>query len=406
MRAQRRAVAALGFAGLLCWAGAVAAQEADGADHPVGNAQVLRPTALVDAAYRVFAREEEGIDGFSLRRMRGGFVLAPAAWFRGVGTVELAGESPTVLDAYARVGLVEGLSLMVGYSKPPLLATFFTEPVYAMVLPDRSVVDTAFRVRRDVGLELLAAPASLPLEARLRVGNGAGSPLGNDNVEPAGYAALDLVLGRAQGARPDAGQETLGLRVGASGLVESVEDRQGVVGRTPLGFAFYRPPVVRGSRMVVEGHVLGYAGPLRLSAEAVMASESRSRDDDGNPATERVDLPTVRSYGLTVELVWTALGEPRRPGAPPRVPSGGPRWRGGALEVALRYDGVWLGREATDVTPGGGQLGTLGVRWWPTEFVSAYLSGYAAGYDEAPIEAPGEDSSWGVIAGTSFFWGY
>lgn len=137
-----------------------------------------------------------------------------------------------------------------------------------------------------------------------------------------------------------------------------------------------------------------------------MARESRSRDDDGNPSTPRLTLPVVRSYGVTAELSCVLLGGARAVGHAPqaRTDAAG-AWRGGALEVALRYDGLWLAHSASDVLSGGSQGGALALKWWPMEFLAATLAGYITHYDTAPIDAPGERWSWGSLARLSFFWG-
>jgi len=100
----------------------------------------------------------------------------------------------------------------------------------------------------------------VPLEAAVRVGNGSESVLGNDNPFPAGYASLDLVLGRAQSARAHE-HDTYGLRLGAAGFIEDASDRDGIIGTTPLGFVFFRPVIVHGRRLVGEAHTIVSLGP-------------------------------------------------------------------------------------------------------------------------------------------------
>lgn len=196
-----------------------------------------------------------------------------------------------------------------------------------------------------------------------------------------------------------------GLRLGAAGLYESTEDREGVAGVTPLGFRYYRPVIVSGERAVGEAHLVGYAGPVRLTVEGAIAREERSRDTDGNPSTPRASLPAITSYGLTAELAWTILGSPRQVGRAP-LPDAATDWDGGSLELAARYDGMWLGRGADDVAEGGSQGGALALKWWPTNFLAASAAGYLTHYDQAAIERPDALWSWGVLGRVSFFWGY
>lgn len=365
----------------------------------------LSLSLLGEIDYRAYPSEVEGNSGFALARLRPGFVLSPASWFRASVVLELAGEHADIVEAYMRFRAADWVELTLGYSKPPMFASFVYEPVHTLPFPDRAPVVGTFGGRRDLGADVHFMPRQIPVEAWLRVGNGTGSALGNDNALPAGYASLDLVLGRAwRGARPQ--DRTFGLRLGAAGMVESPRDRDGIVGETPLGFVYYRPNVVSGLRLVGEGHAVTYAGPVRLSIEGAIARESRSRDDDGNPSTPRMDLPEVESYGLTAELAWAIFGRPREVGRAPEVLVGEDgSWQGGALEVAARYDGAWLGQAAPDVKPGGSQGGALALKWWPVDFLAATVAGYLTRYDVAPIEAPDDLWSWGVIARASFFWG-
>lgn len=365
----------------------------------------LQPTILGELDYRVYPSEAEGNTGFALGRFRPGLALSPVPWFRAVGTLEFAGEQPIVLDAFMRLRASPWAELTVGYSKPPLFASFVYEPVHTMPFPDRSPVVTAFRVRRDLGADVHLTPAKVPLEGWLRVGNGTGSALGNDNPLPAGSAMLDLVLGRARTAVPSERQR-FGLRLGAGGLIEGARDRDGLVGSTPLGFVHYRPVVVAGLRTLGEAHAIAYAGPVRVVVEGAVAREARSRDDDGNPSTPRMELPSTRSYGLTSEVAWVVHGRARAVGMAPRGERGeGGAWRGGAVELAARYDGLWLNRRVSDVRPGGSHGGALALKWWPVDFVAATLAGYATRYDDPPIEEPGRSWSWGIVARASFFWG-
>lgn len=365
----------------------------------------LQPAVLGELDYRVYPSDDEGNTGFALARLRPGLVLRPVPWFMAAATLEFAGEHAIVLDAFMRLRAADWAEFTIGYSKPPLFASFIYEPVHTMPFPDRSPVVSGFRVRRDLGVDVHLSPRTVPIEAWLRIGNGTGSALGNDNALPAGYASLDLVLGRAwAGAAED--ERTYGLRVGASALVENSRDRNGISGQTPLGFIYFRPNVVSGLRVVGEGHVVAYAGPLRLTVEGALAREGRSRDDDGNPSTPRLQLPDVHSYGLTAELAWVILGRAREVGRAPGGRHGDEgAWHGGALELAVRYDGLWLGEGASDVESGGSQGAALALKWWPMDFLAATAAGYVTRYATAPIEDPNELLSWGVIVRASFFWG-
>lgn len=366
----------------------------------VGPPFPLQPSLLAEADYRAYPSELEGNTGFALGRLRPGLVLHPTPWFLGVVAVELAREHPEVLDAFARFRPLPWVEFSGGYSRPPMFGSFY-DPVHIMPFPDLSPVVNAFRVRRDLGVDVHVAPRTVPIDAWIRLGNGTGSPLGNDNALPALYLAADLVLGRTWTGNRDG--RTFGLRLGASTLIESSRDRDGITGTTPLGFVYYRPNVVSGLRVVSDVHFIGVAGPVRATFEGAYAHESRSRDDDGNPATPRTDLPAIKSYGLTAELAWTLLGRPREVARAPQATQG--PWRGGALELAARFDRLWLGRGANDVVAGGTRGCAVAVKWWPAAFLSTTLAAYTQRYDTAPIEEPNNRWSWGLIARASFFWG-
>ncbi|MEZ4432066.1 MAG: hypothetical protein R3F65_06595 [bacterium] len=358
---------------------------------PTPPLAALRPTLLAEIDHRTYGDTVEGNSGFAIARLRPGLALTPAPGVRAAAVVEFASERPAILDTWLALRAADWAEVTIGYSKPPLFASF-AEPVHTTPVPDRAPVVTAFRVRRDVGIDLRLTPRDLPVEARLRIGNGTGSALGNDNALPAGYAAVDLVLGRARRGSDAAN----GLRLGVAGFAEDARDRDGIVGQTPLGFVYARPVVVSGRRLVGEAHAIGWLGPLRLTIEGAASHEARTGDDGGDPATARVALDPIHGFGATAELVYLLVGDPRRPGQAP-----GP----GAFEAALRYDGLWLARGADDVRPTGGQGGAAGLKWWAAEYLAASLTGYLTRYDEPPIEAPDRRWSWGLVARASLFWG-
>lgn len=372
----------------------------------IDTLRVLRPTILGEGDYRVYPREVEGESGFALARLRTGLIFEPASWFRAVGTMEWVGENATLLDAYAVFRPAPWVDINIGYGMPPLFSTFRYEPIHTLAFPDYAPVVTSFFIPRDLGIDLHLAPREVPLEASVRVGNGSGSILGNDTPLPAGYAALDLVLGRAwAGSAPN--EREFGLRFGVAGMVESVRDRDGIAGFTPFGFGFryYRPAIVSGLREVGEVHVIAYAGPVRATVEGAFAEEARSRDDDGNPATPRIALPSIRSSGLTAELAWVFLGRPRVPGRAPGSTDNDREWAGGALEVSARFDALWLGWGAPDVPTGGSVGGALSLRWWPVDFLTVTLAGYTTHYSVPPSDSPNESWSWGGLVRLGFFWG-
>ncbi len=363
-----------------------------------GGGPVLIPTVFTDLVYQTFSDEHEGHTGFAIGHLRPGLVLEPTDWFRGVVSVEWAVKTPKILDGYARIQASDSVVLMAGYSKTPLFTNYADNSLQTLVFSERAPTVEAFRGARDVGVEARYLPKKQPFEARVRVGNGSGSPIGNNNMLPAGYGAVALVLGRAHSGydaeKGDPG--AFGLRIGAAGFVEDTTDRTGIEGTTPLGFTYYRAAIVTGFRAVGQAHVVYYGGPLRVTLESAYAHENRSYDHDGNPDTGRVAQDAVDSYGVGVELEWMLLGKPRLPGKLPES---------GSLEVAARYDYLQFGLGAADVNPGGAHETAVVLKWWPSGFMSTSLSGYLNRFDVPPIEMPDTNLSWNLAAHLGFFWG-
>ena len=250
----------------------------------------------------------------------------------------------------------------------------------------------AFWPGRDVGLEVHRLPSpSFPVEAWLRVGNGSGIALGNDNSDFALDARLDAVFGRAA-PRSDA-RRFFGVRVGAGLHKESAEDRLGIRGATADGFLFYRPTIVYGSRHVAESHAQVLAGPVQIRAELAVAKEGRAKDTDGNPNTPRVVQDPIRSSGGSVEVAWMITGQHRSPGQwPASLP--GRRFGIGALEVGARFERLDLGLGAEGVARGGAKTGAFSVRWWATSFCALSAAAYYTAFEVPPIEEPNQKDSW------------
>jgi phosphate-selective porin OprO and OprP len=231
----------------------------------------------------------------------------------------------------------------------------------------------------------------LPIEAWVRVGNGSGTALGNDNSDYALDARLDVALGRAVSYAP--ASRPFGLRFGSGLHAEVAESRLGISGTTADGFLFYQPATVSGPRYVTEAHLVAYGGPVKLTAEAALGKESRSESLSGNPDAPSVSLAPVTSRGAVLELSWMITGPWRRHGMwPVQSPVG--TWDWGALELGARVERLDLERGAHDVTPGGATSGSAALRWWVTSFVATSVAGYYTAYDTAPFVEPGRTKSW------------
>ncbi len=360
----------------------------------------LDPIVMSEIDLRVHSqRNFEANDGFDVARLRLGARLGFTRWFRAAAQVEVVGDSPRILDAWVAVIPSPEWEIGFGAAATPLFSSARDEPLWALPLPELSMVTRAFWPAYDAGIEVHRLPTPrLPLEGWLRVGNGSGSALGNDNSDYAVDARLDAAFGRAVTGAP----RSLfgGLRLGAGLHAESALSRLGVSGTTADGFLFFRPTTVNGPRYVTEGHLVGYAGPVKLTVEAALAKESRSQNLSGNPDAPSVPQDPVISRGGFVEAAWMILGPRRRHGAWP-VDSPVGTWDWGALELGARAERLALETGARDVKSGGATSGSAALRWWVTSFVAVSAAVYYTSYDQAPVEEPAVTRSWlGIFRAT------
>lgn len=348
-----------------------------------GAATSLHPTLVLDTDFRTYPTAEEGNTGFSIARLRPGLRLKHGGWFTAAVVAELAEGDAELLDAFARFQAASWLSVTAGLSTPPLFPSAVHDASFQMPFPDRAPVVRAFRIRRDVGVGVEITPDAVPLEARFRLSNGTGSSVTNDEGFPALYGNLDFV--------------SEALRIGVAGLLERSGEREGISGRTPVDFVYYRPGVVQGLRMVGVAHATVWMGPLRLAAEGAWAREGREE-----PLSPGPELEPIQAAGMTTAISWVLYGGARQErSAPGPLPDSG----FGALELSARYDGMWLGLSAPDVPPGGSQGGAVALKWWATDFLSTTLTGTYTRYTGHPVDAPGRADSWSLIARLSVFWG-
>jgi phosphate-selective porin OprO/OprP len=364
----------------------------------------ITPTLLLESDYRHYPNEVEGQNGFALARLRPGILLRPTNQTKAVVSTELVGKAQMILDAYMRHQFSSELEMTVGYSKPPMFASFVYEPVYQMAFPDRAPVVMSFRIQRDAGIDLHWQPKNLPLETWLRIGNGTGSPLGNDQSSPAFYFYMDYVMGRAHFHQKKE-IDGFGLRMGMSAMYEKTADRDGIIGQTPLNFVFFRPVIVSGVRSVFEAHLVIYLKSLRWITEFAYANESRTKDDDGNINTPRVSLSDMVSFGLSSELTWMLVGQPRQVGKVLMVDAQKEQ-NIGQWEAGIRYDRLDLGKNANDVKDGGSEGGSILLKWFWANYISVSLDLYYMRYVFAPIEEERTLSSLGFWVRNSIYWGF
>ncbi|MBL8949436.1 MAG: hypothetical protein JNK82_01575 [Myxococcaceae bacterium] len=359
---------------------------------------MLAASFVLETDVRAYAAEVEGQNGFALGRMRIGARAQPVSWLRATGAIEWAGEKSVVLDAFIDLWALPWVRLSFGYGKTPLFSSAKDQAIETQTLGELSLPVRTLWPRRDLGAEVFVTPPRVPVEVWARGGNGSRGPLGNDNNHLALDARVDLVFGNERFFEPR--DVRWGVRLGVGAHVEEAFDRAGIGGTTAAGFLFYRPPPVSGLRRLGEAHLAVNGWRVRLLVEGALALENRSRDTDGNPTTPREELAAIGAWGLSTELSAVVWGDPnalygwrRTP-----LPQGFPRWRGGAVEVAARFEKLALGLRAADVTPGGATGGTFGVKWWPTSFFGVGAVGYVLRYDTPPLESPDRLWSWQVLA--------
>ncbi len=354
----------------------------------------VAPTALMQTDFQGHPQDEEGDTGFSLARFRIGAWSLPAPWIFALAEAEFAsGETPTILDAFVRLGPWHGLRALIGYAKSPLFPSYRNELEGMTPLPELSMSTRALTPGRDLGIELHYAPPRFPLEAFLRVSNGNSSPFENDNDSFSVSARLDATMGR--GRIDPSGMEMFGLRVGVGALVDDSYDRAGTAGTTASGFQFYRPPTVSGTRRVVEAHALAYAGPVRFLAEVGAANEERHASVSGDPSAARPSRDPEISRGGAVEVAWMITGEKRVASVWPVARSKNPfAFDHPAIEIAARAERLDVGLGMRDVAPGGATGGAIAANAWLNAMLAVSVAGTIYRYDHGPIEEPTRLDSW------------
>ena len=84
----------------------------------------IAPTVLMQTDFQALPNEEQNT-GFDLTRFRFGAYSQPTDWILALAQIEFTpyDETPSVLDAYARLGPWHGLRFSVGYLRSPLFVS-------------------------------------------------------------------------------------------------------------------------------------------------------------------------------------------------------------------------------------------------------------------------------------------
>jgi phosphate-selective porin OprO/OprP len=357
----------------------------------------VTPTLLTQLDLAAHPQAEEGQTGFSFARFRPGLWAEPTRYAFALASVEFtAPEAPSILDGYVTLVPIPDLRFTLGYSKMPLFISARSELDGTTPLPENSVVSRALWPGRDLGAEVHWVPVSLPLEAWFRVSNGVTSPISKSPTDTDSFAIsarVDATFGRAQFRARLA--DFFGLRVGLGAYAYETADRPGVPGLNESGYTFFQPPTVTGDRSIVEGHALGYAGPVRALVEVGSAIENRSTAGTGAPDAPRVLLDPVVSRGAAAELSWMITGQRRTLAAwPIHVHDRLFAYDKLGIELAARAERLDVGHDARGVAPSGITAAGGGATAWLSDAMSLAVEGWGYSYDAAPIDEPGRTSSW------------
>ncbi len=345
-------------------------------------------------------RDQSANTAFALSRFRPGIDVYHHQ-YQVSYNVEFNEGKPKMMDAFA-AGHQGFSSIFVGNMKPPLFASTLHEHIFFQSFQERSPVVLAFRIQRDMGFSYYWHPKKLPLEGWLRLGTG------SDGVEKgmAIYANLDLVYGAfhywSNGKqlkserdikewfefRGDDYYQT-GLRLGISSLFEGAAPRKSVKGILPSNATFFQPVLVSGDRNITEAHLVLKLYWFRWTTEAAYSKESLA-----DPLLGK----SITAYGLTSELQWSTLDHRYSANIPYcHMPKLG---QPGCLELAIRYDGLWMGRGNEKIQNHSTQGFSAVIKWYLFDFFSLFLSAY---HHEYEIEE-GKHIAKGLLFGFSHFW--
>jgi phosphate-selective porin OprO/OprP len=366
----------------------------------------ISPYFMMETDALVHSTEVEGENGFAIRRMRLGLTAHPVPWLSAVGIAEYASNvEPAVhiWEGYIDVTPWEPLHISFGYRRTPLFHIAKDELFEAMAVPELPLAVRSFWPGVDLGLEAHYLPLGrVPIEAWARVGNGSGTPLGNNTDKLAFEGRVDLVLGRPRSLAH--ARDVWGLRVGSGAHVGTLLNEAGVGGSTAGDYVFFRPAIVNGLQSIWEAHVAVWAGRATLDVEAAHVIEERGQNATGATGSPFTALPSAQSWGGFAEVGYMVWGQPRTPGA---WPNGAP-WNAsldqGAVELAGRLDYLALDRGAPGLTSGGATGGELAVRWWATSFLAVSMAGYYLRYDTPPVEETTTKDSWLALTRATFSW--
>jgi phosphate-selective porin OprO and OprP len=380
-------------------------------DSPVPNGSPLPidPYFMMETDALIHSAEVEGENGFEIRRLRLGLVAHPLRWLTAVGIAEYASAvEPTVhvWEGYLDVAPWEPLHLSFGFRRTPLFHIAKDELFEGMAVPELPLAVRSFWPGVDLGLEAHYLPLQVPIEAWARVGNGSGTPLGNNSDKLAYEGRVDLVLGRPRLASHS--RDFLGMRLGVGIHVGSLVNEPGVGASTADNYVFARPTIVNGLQSIGEAHLALWVGRATLDVEAGHVIEERGQNATGSATAPLMLLPSAESWGGFAELAYMIWGEPRIPGAWPNASPWNASLAKGGVEIGGRFDYVAIDQDVpssmTGVTASGAKGGEVALRWWATSFLAVGMAGYYLRYDVAPVEEPTQRNSWLWLSRATFSW--
>jgi len=301
------------------------------------------------------------------------------------GDFEYLGDLDYVKDAYLELRFGREIRIRGGHFKLPLSAEFLGS-ASKTDFTERSLPATRLGAARDLGIMVWGELGKkLLYQIGLFAGDGRTRP---DRAETTG--AWRFVVSPADGF--DLGAAFTQGQVEADPLNTPVEPGpKGVEGRDAAFFQFFAPHFVNGTRRRIDLNASYSRGPVSFKAEALRSTEERL-----GQGSLLDDLPELVGTGWAVSWTWLVTGEKKKSTV---VPSHSLFSGPGAVEVGVRYELLHFddagpdtgfegaGERARNVRPGGVQVLTAGISWWPSHYLRVMANALLDRYED-PLLAP------------------